>query len=180
MKKLCMILPLVFLVCFMVSCQDKEAMTELEKFRARATLEEQNKALVERYVEGINKRNTDIYKELFAPDYAWHIPSNNPKTYSLEEELEFEKMLWAAFPDMYWRLEEIIAVGERVIIRFVSGGTQKGEFLGIPPTGNKYESSGTAIIRVENGKFVENREDYDMLGCYQQLGMELKPKEVKK
>ncbi len=34
MKKLCMILPLALILCFMVSCQDKEAMAELEAFRA--------------------------------------------------------------------------------------------------------------------------------------------------
>jgi len=42
MKKLSMILPLALILCFMVGCQDKEAMAELEKFRAQAEAEEQN------------------------------------------------------------------------------------------------------------------------------------------
>jgi hypothetical protein len=49
MKKLFMILPLVLIVCFMVGCQDKEAMAELEEFKAQAALEEANRALVMRY-----------------------------------------------------------------------------------------------------------------------------------
>ena len=48
MKKLCMISPLALILCFMVSCQDKEAMAELEEFKAQAEVEEQNKALVNR------------------------------------------------------------------------------------------------------------------------------------
>jgi uncharacterized protein YcfL len=31
MKKLCMILPLALILCFMVGCQDKEAMAEVEE-----------------------------------------------------------------------------------------------------------------------------------------------------
>ena len=58
--------------------------------------------------------------------------------------------------------------------------THQGEIQGIPPTGNKIEASGIMIHRVENGKVVEDREEADMLGLMQQLGMELKPKEVKK
>jgi hypothetical protein len=42
MKKLCMVLPLALILCFMVGCQDKEAMAELEAFKAQAEVEEQN------------------------------------------------------------------------------------------------------------------------------------------
>jgi len=59
-------------------------------------------------------------------------------------------------------------------------GTHQGEFQGIPATGNKVEISGIIISRIENGKIVEEREDWDLLGFMQQLGLELKPKEVKK
>ena len=49
----------------------------------------------------------------------------------------------------------------------------------IPPTGNKVEVGGIDIIRIENGKIVEDWEDADVLGWMMQLGMELKPKEEK-
>jgi predicted ester cyclase len=52
--------------------------------------------------------------------------------------------------------------------------------MGVPATGNKYETSGILISRIENGKVAEQREDFDMLGFMQQLGMELKPKEAEK
>ncbi len=52
--------------------------------------------------------------------------------------------------------------------------------MGIPATGNKYESSGILINRIENGKIVEAREELDQLGMMMQLGMELKPKEEEK
>ncbi|MFC2142262.1 hypothetical protein ACFLR7_04960 [Acidobacteriota bacterium] len=48
MKKLYMILPLAMILCFVVGCQDKAAMAELEEFRAQATVEAENKELIHR------------------------------------------------------------------------------------------------------------------------------------
>jgi steroid delta-isomerase-like uncharacterized protein len=90
------------------------------------------------------------------------------------------KMFRNSFPDVTTRIEELIAVGDKVITRWIMTGTQKGEFVGIPATGNKVENSGIMITRIENGKIVEDREDGNMLVLMQQLGMELRPKEVKK
>jgi len=158
----------------MVGCQDKEAM------KAQAEVEEQNKEIVKKIIEGLNQKNADIYKELYAPDYAWYFPSNNPEPLSREEESEFVKLIWDGFPDMKWSIEELIAKEDRVIIRLIARGTHKGEFQGIPATGNKIESSIIFIAHVENGKVIDVREDADLLGMMQQLGMELKPKEKEK
>jgi len=54
------------------------------------------------------------------------------------------------------------------------------EIDGISPTGNKIRVKLTGRVRFENGKAVKNWEDFDSLGFMQQLGMELKPKDVKK
>ena len=59
-------------------------------------------------------------------------------------------------------------------------GIHQGEFLGIPPTGNKFKGSGILIFRIKNGKVVELWEEFDGVGLLEQLGMELKPKEIKK
>ena len=59
MKKLCMILPLALILCFLVGCQDKAAMAELEVFKAQAKVEEQNKALVLKWYEELGKGNIE-------------------------------------------------------------------------------------------------------------------------
>jgi len=58
MKKLLMVIPLVFLLCFAFSCQDKDVMAELKVMKIQAEVEEQNKELVKRYVETFNERNS--------------------------------------------------------------------------------------------------------------------------
>jgi len=59
-------------------------------------------------------------------------------------------------------------------------GTHEGEWQGIPPTGNKVETSAIFITRIVNGKIVEHREEDNSLGFMMQLGMELVPKQGEK
>ena len=179
MKKLYMILPLVLILCFVVGCQDKEVMAELEEFRAQAALEEQNIALVRHMYEELNKgtaADLEAAKELAVPDYSHYYPSGNPKPVSFEEMWASLLPIFEAFPDFNWSIEDVFAAGDKVVVRIVFRGTHQGEFMGIPPTGKKVEVGGLNILRIENGKFVEDWEDADMLGWMMQLGMELKPK----
>ncbi|MBA7672742.1 hypothetical protein ES703_80929 [subsurface metagenome] len=180
MKKLLMILPLALILCFTVGCQDKEAMAELEAMKAQAEVKEQNKALVNRMYEAFSTGDFEAYKEVVAPEYAWYFPSRSTKPVSREETIEFVKMLRNAFPDITYSIEELIAVEDRVISRFIVRGTHEGEYQGIPATGNKIEVSGIVMTRIENGKIVEDKEELDALGLMMQLDMELKPKEEEK
>jgi predicted ester cyclase len=99
---------------------------------------------------------------------------------SREETIESGKMIRNAFPDATISIEEMIAVGDKVIIRYIMRATHEGELQGIPATGNKVEVSGITISRFENGKLVEDREEADGLGLLTQLHMENKPKEGEK
>jgi len=71
--------------------------------------------------------------------------------------------------------EDIILAGDKVIVTYIATGTHQGEFMGVPPTGKKHQFSGILILKIENGKVVENREEVDSFGFMQQLGFELKP-----
>lgn len=67
MKKQCIILSLALVLCFMVGCQDKEAIAELEAFRAQEKLEEENKALAMREHEALSKGDVEALKEVYLP-----------------------------------------------------------------------------------------------------------------
>jgi steroid delta-isomerase-like uncharacterized protein len=180
MRNPILVVSLVVLLCFVFGCQNKAEKAELEKFRTQAKLEEQNKEIVKREGELWGKGDFEAFKELFAPEYVYYSPSATPKPVSLEETIEHGKMIFKAFPDSSLTIEELFAAGDRVATRWTYKGTHEGEFMGIPPTGNKVEFGGIMITRIENGKIVEEWEDTDTLGMMQKLGMELKPKEVKK
>jgi steroid delta-isomerase-like uncharacterized protein len=180
MKNPLLVVSLVLLLCFTFSCQNKGEKAELEKYRAQAKVEEQNKEIVKRFFEEFNKGNMEIFNELCAPDYSFYFPSNNPKPMSREEQIEQEKVNFRNFPDLNLRIDKLFADRDTVIICFIITGTHQGEWAGIPATGNKVEISAIEIYRIENGKIVETRQEANYLGLMEQLGMELKPKEVKK
>jgi len=180
MKKLFMILPLALLLCFMVGCQDKAAMAELEELKAQAALEEQNKEIVRQLYEAIDEQNFDAAIAMLASEYGLYTPSNSPKPRSREESIEALKMALRVSPDTNYGVEELYAVGDRVIARLIATGTHEGDLPGFPATGNKFEYSAIVIARIENGKIIEEKIEFDELGFMQQLGMELKPKEEEK
>ena len=103
-------------------------MAELEEFKAQAEVEEQNKELARKMFEEWSKGEFEAFKELLASDYAYYFPSRSTKPMSREETIEMGKMLRKAFPDINWSIEELFAVGDRVIFSFILRGTHKGEF----------------------------------------------------
>ena len=180
MKRLILVVSLVLALFFTFACQNKAEQAELEKFRAQSKLEEQNRELVKHYFEELNKGNIEFVKDACSPEYLFYSPSLSPKPMSREEAVGFIKTVFKAFPDVNWRIEKQFVTGDTAIIWNVVTGTHQGEFAGIPATGNRIEAGSILLWRLKDGKVVEEREEADYLGLMRQLGLELKPKDVKK
>jgi len=176
MKKLLLILPLALILCFMVGCQDKEAMAELEEFRAQAAVEEQNIELTKHWLDEMDKGNMEIIDEICTEDFkcyfAWSSKPINREFYK-----QVMKGNLIAFPDYNHTVEDVIAQGDKVVVRVTNRGTHKGDFGGITPTGKEIQFSVISITRFDDGKAVEMWAEFNSLSIYQHLGMELKPKE---
>ena len=61
-----------------------------------------------------------------------------------------------AFPDYELKIESLVANGDRVMVRYIIQGTQKGVFLGIEPTHQRMTISGIDVFRLDSGKVVEH------------------------
>ena len=180
MKKFYMIFPMALILCFIAGCQDKDAMAELEKFKAQAALEEQNKELAKHYIETLNEGNFEAFKELLSPDYAIYSPSGYSEPTSREKLIENYNRARKAFPEFTWNIEDMIAAKDKVICRIIARGTYKGGVPNLPATEKEFKFSLITIMRMENGKIIEEWQEDDQLGFARQLGMELKPKEAEK
>ena len=179
MKNPLLVVSLVLVLCFVFGCQNKAEKAELEKFRTQAKIEEQNKEIVKRYWNGKwNERRPEILDELLTSDVVNY--GTSMKINGLEEYKQVYGMFLSAFHDTHFTIEGIIAEGDKVMTWASMSGVQKGELEGIPPTGKTINISIFTVFRLVNGKIAEEWEIYDDLGMLQQLGMELKPKEVKK
>ena len=79
-------------------------------------------------------------------------------------------MGYTAFPDMKHEIYDIIAEGDKVVVRMTTSATHKGYLGDIAPTNNKISYSVTDIFRVDNGKIYEEWASSDFLTMFQQLG----------
>lgn len=131
---------------------------------------EDNKALMRRVYEEIyNQKNLTLIDELAAADFVFH--GGSRAIQGREAYKQFALMYIAAFPDLHFTIEDMIAEGDTVVVRHTLRGTHKGDFMGIPPTGKQATVTGITITRIANGKGVETWADGDDLGLMQQLGV---------
>jgi steroid delta-isomerase-like uncharacterized protein len=132
---------------------------------------EENKALARRAWEEIfNQRNLDALDEFYAADAVWHQPDQDLQ--GLEEVKQWLARPFEAFPDLNVTIEDVIAEGDKVVIRYTSRGTHQGETGGLGlPTGRQIELEGIAIQRFEGDKIVEFWDRFDSLSLLQQLGL---------
>ncbi|MFC1718835.1 ester cyclase [Candidatus Poribacteria bacterium] len=131
---------------------------------------EANKALVRRPLEeAYNKGNLDVMDEIYAADYSW--PVDNPVVHGAAEAKQHVAIVRAAFPDIHITAEDIIAEGDKAVVRWTIVATHKGEFMGIPPTGKQVTGTGIITSRIADGKIAGDWENSDQLGLMQQLGV---------
>ena len=132
---------------------------------------EQNKMNNRRvFEEAFNQGNLAVIDEVCAPNYVLNDPTGpvrGPAGFK-----QFITMYRAAFPDLHFTIEEEIAEGDRVVVRWTARGTHWGELMGIPPTGKPATVTVITIARAAaNGKFEEVWNNLDSLGMLQQLGV---------
>jgi predicted ester cyclase len=131
---------------------------------------DENKALLRRlYDEVFVNWNLDVVDELIAPEFVGHEmpPGTPPGPAGFKQ---FYGWLRSAFPDLRYTVDDMIAEGDRVAVRWTWSCTHKGEFMGIAPTGKQASVTGMAIYRVASGKCVERWVELGLLSLVQQLG----------
>ena len=130
---------------------------------------QENKATVRSVIEeAFNKGNLSAIDELIAEEYVNHAAGTEVR--GREGMKGFVTTYRAAFPDYHCTIEDQAAEGDTVVTRWTARGTQKGELMGIPPTGRRVSLSGIVIDRLADGRLVESWLQADVLGMLQQLG----------
>ena len=130
---------------------------------------EENKALVSRCYEELNKANLAHMDEVFATDVVVHAPGGH-QAHGLEEGRQVFTKMWRAFPDHHETVDDMIAEGDKVVTRGRWTGTHQGEFQGIAATGKRVTLKVITIYRIVGARIVEVWEEADILGMLQQLG----------
>lgn len=133
--------------------------------------EEENRTIAQRFGEDIwGKGDQDALEELFAPDFVDHgaIPGQPPGHEGHKHQLAVFR---SAFPDLRVTNEDVIAEGDKVVLRWTARGTHEGELMDIAPTGKEVTFTGIDVLRIADGKVVERWAEGNDLEVMQQLGV---------
>jgi steroid delta-isomerase-like uncharacterized protein len=127
-----------------------------------------NETLVRRLFDDVlNTGNVELVDDILAPGYLNHFGGMPPA-----DRDTFKRLLPlypASFANFHMDIEDLIAEGDRVTVRFTMHGTHEAEFMGVPPTHRQISMGGMAFFRIADGKIVEEYINEDLLGMMQQL-----------
>jgi steroid delta-isomerase-like uncharacterized protein len=115
---------------------------------------------------GVNAAKPELIERAIAPDFVGARGERGPAGFAapLNE-------LRAAFPDIRYNLEDVVAAGDRVALRWTWTGTHRGAFRGSAATEKRFSSTGMAFFQLRDGRIVRAWLETDRLGFLHQIGL---------
>jgi steroid delta-isomerase-like uncharacterized protein len=130
----------------------------------------QIKALATSIMEELySKGDMSIVDSIVSENYVYRAPGL--EVCGPDDLKEFVTEYRSAFPDLNVHIDDMIIDTDKVATRFTMSGTHDGDFDGLAPTHTKVSATGVLISRYENGKLVEDWDQFDMYSLMQQLGV---------
>jgi predicted ester cyclase len=128
-----------------------------------------NKQAIRRLYDETNKGNYDFLDELLAPDFVSYGGAGFKDLHGPAEFKELTMTFLTSFPDLWFQVDELIGEGDDVLVSGTLSGTHKGDFYGIPATGNKVSWTGCAIFRFRGSQVIARWQEFDALGLMAQI-----------
>ena len=132
---------------------------------------ESSKDLARRWFEEVwNKQNDAAIDEMFAPGGKSHgFPNPDSVLIGPGDLKSLHANFCGAFPDLHISIDDIIAEGDRVALRWTANMTHLGDHLGIPATTQKLSLEGSTFMVITDGKITEGWNYMDLQGLIQRL-----------
>lgn len=128
-----------------------------------------NKALVRRYIDEVWNAGQPALP-FFAPHYRRYLGATAPPLTGAQQHERIAGFR-AAFPDLHFTLEDLLAEGDRVVFRATMRGTHGGVFGGIAPTNKRVTVAVLDVVYVEDGLFVKQWGGPNLWELLEQLGV---------
>ena len=128
-----------------------------------------NKDVARQLYALINEERVEQVADLISSDYQEHDPLPGQGSGREGAVDRFTMITTALAP--HFTVDDLVAEGDRVVVRWTNAGTHVGEFAGIPPTGRPFKFAGIDIYRVDDGQLCEHWHVIDQLGMLTQLGI---------
>lgn len=172
MKKLLVLLSLIlFTIIICGGCQQQEERTYTDA---------EFQKLFDNAIKLWNGGDIEIANSQYAEGCIYH-NADMVELKGVEEIKGFIKWVYTAYPDFKVTFDEPMKLKDRIVFKYNATATNEGP-LGenMPPTGKKMSFNGVSIVKVENGRIIEEWNNYNQLPIYKQLGYKLVPVEEEK
>jgi steroid delta-isomerase-like uncharacterized protein len=129
----------------------------------------ENKALVQQLYALLNEGDVEAVGALVSPDYLEHNPLPGQGS-GREGVVDRFSMITTGLAPRF-SIEDVVAEGDRVVVRWTNTGTHVAEFAGIPATGRTFTIAGVDVYRVSENALCEHWDVVDQLSLLGQLGV---------
>ena len=129
------------------------------------------KRIVDAVIQFWNTGNAEISKELYSENAQRSDPNQPEPARGSQEIARYAAEVHTGFPDFKLEVNEAVQEGNLLVTHWTCTGTHQGEFQGMPATGNRIKITGMGLVRIENGKVVEEQVYFDRLTMLEQLGV---------
>jgi C-1 hydroxylase len=127
---------------------------------------DRNKDLIRRWIAFSNAGFAGGFESFIAADYVGHAGAATMDRAELER---LERRFHVAFPDAHHTIDDLIAEGDRVVLRTTATATHESEFEGIPRTGRAVTFTGLVVYRIAGDKIAESWGEIDFLRLIREL-----------
>jgi steroid delta-isomerase-like uncharacterized protein len=135
------------------------------------TIEEKNKALASRWCDEVwNKGNTDVLDELLSVDFVFDYAAPGVSS-DIEGYKQMINIPGSPFTEISTTNEDMVAQGNLVAVRWTWEGTHSGDYMGMAPTDKEVTLTGMSILKIADGKIVQEWGQMDQMGMMLQLGV---------
>src|SRR5215472_17035985 len=130
----------------------------------------QNKALIRRWINAAyNKGDWKVLDEVLASNFVRHDEASGVTGKGPDVEKQVATLYRTAFPDLHVAVDEIIAEGNTVALRWTATGTATGNLKGMSLSGRKVVTHGISVCRISRGKVTEHYATWDTAAFNQQI-----------
>ncbi len=131
---------------------------------------EENKELARLLTQAQNEQDIALLKKLLSPRFKSHI-SDVPFPLTRTQYIQGVKMSHQAFSNLIFTIEDLIAEGDKVVVRITARGKHTGKYQGFITSQQKVRFQGIAIRRISKGQIIEEWQTNDQLSLLQQIGL---------
>jgi len=136
---------------------------------ARPDRQEQNKEIVRRLLmDCFSGGHIEVLDEILSPDFEFEYPNLPPGIDGLKAIVKKNN---ESFKGWQFSMHDVLAVDDKVVVRWSASGIHVKSFLGESPTNKEVRLKGIAIYLLRDGRILKDWVEPDNLGFLTQLGI---------